>query len=97
VEIFERNIGNTFDYAEMAGLVAPRPFRVERGHRDQVAPDEWVAYEYAKVRLLSSGLGIPDHARIEFFDGPHTIHGVETFHFLHEKLHLREPMASSPQ
>ncbi|HEV3023103.1 MAG TPA: dienelactone hydrolase family protein, partial [Pirellulales bacterium] len=37
-EIFEFNLGNTFNYAEMAGLIAPRPFMVERGHRDGVAP-----------------------------------------------------------
>ncbi len=49
-EMFEFDLGNTFNYAEMAGLIAPRPFMVERGHRDGVAPDEWVAYEYAKVR-----------------------------------------------
>ena len=46
------DLGNTFNYAEMASLIAPRPFMVERGHHDGVAPDEWVAYEYAKVRWL---------------------------------------------
>jgi dienelactone hydrolase len=85
-EMFEWNLGNTFNYAEMAGLIAPRPFMVERGHHDGVAPDEWVAYEYAKVRGLYMDLKIPQRTEIEFFDGPHTIHGVGTFRFLHEKL-----------
>jgi dienelactone hydrolase len=85
-DMFEWNLGNTFNYAEMAGLIAPRPFMVERGHHDGVAPDEWVAYEYAKVRLLYSDLHIEDQTSIKFFDGPHTIHGVATFKFLHEKL-----------
>jgi hypothetical protein len=31
-------------------------------------------------------LGIPERARIEFFKGPHSIHGVETFRALHEWL-----------
>jgi dienelactone hydrolase len=88
-EMVEFDLGNTFNYAEMAGLIAPRPFMVERGHRDGVAPDEWVAYEYAKVRLLYADLRIPDRTRIEFFEGPHTIHGVGTFEFLHK--HLRWP------
>ena len=90
-EIFEFDLGNTFNYAEMAGLIAPRPFMVERGHRDGVGPDEWVAYEYAKVRLLYADLKIPERTTIEFFDGPHTIHGVGTFTFLHEKLNWPEP------
>src|SRR5205807_5637841 len=51
-EIFEFNLGNTYNYAEMAALIAPRPFMVERGHRDGVGPDTWVSYEYAKIRLL---------------------------------------------
>src|SRR6202034_2591263 len=49
-EIFEFDLGSTFNYAEMAALIAPRPFMVERGHFDGVAPDETVAYEFAKVR-----------------------------------------------
>jgi len=91
-EIFEFDLGNTFNYAEMAGLIAPRPFMVERGHRDGVAPDEWVAYEFAKVRLLYVDLKIADRATIEFFDGPHEIHGVGTFDFLHEHLKWPKPV-----
>ncbi|MCX6927962.1 MAG: hypothetical protein NT154_32845 [Verrucomicrobia bacterium] len=53
-EIFEFDLGSTFNYAEMAALIAPRPFMVERGHFDGVAPDETVAYEFAKVRNLYS-------------------------------------------
>jgi dienelactone hydrolase len=85
-EMFEWNVGNTFNYADMVGLIAPRPFMVERGHHDTVGIDPWVAYEYAKVRELYSALKIPDATTIEFFDGPHTIHGVGTYRFLREKL-----------
>ena len=85
-EMWEWDMGNTFNYAEMAGLIAPRPFMVERGHRDGVGVDEWVAYEYAAVRRMYADLKISDRTTIEFFDGPHTIHGVGTFKFLHEQL-----------
>lgn len=88
-EIFEWDLGNTFNYTEMAGLIAPRPFMVERGHRDGVAPDEWVAYEFAKTRLLYADLNIEDRVEIEFFEGPHTIHGQGTFAFLRK--HLGKP------
>lgn len=91
-EIFEWDLGSTFNYAEMAALIAPRPFMVERGHFDGVAPDETVAYEFAKVRhLYNAKLKLPpDHCQIEWFVGPHTIHGVGTFRFLHH--HLNWPM-----
>lgn len=81
-EIWEWNLGRTFNYAEMSALIAPRPFMVERGHRDGVGIDEWVNFEYAKVRQLYNQLGIGDRTEIEHFDGPHTIHGVGTFDFL---------------
>ena len=87
-EIFEFNLANTFNYAEMATLIAPRPFMVERGHFDGVAPDEMVAHEYAKVRFLyAAKLGIADRTEIEWFAGPHSINGVGAFEFLDK--HLR--------
>jgi dienelactone hydrolase len=90
-EIFEFDLGSTFNYAEMAALIAPRPFMVERGHFDGVAPDETVAYEFAKVRhLYQARLGIGDRCAIEWFVGPHTINGKGTFEFLRKHLHWRE-------
>jgi dienelactone hydrolase len=91
-EIFEWDLGSTFNYAEMAALIAPRPFMVERGHYDGVGPDERVAYEFAKVRhLYQAKLKIGDRATIEWFDGPHTINGKGTFAFLHKHLKWPEP------
>jgi dienelactone hydrolase len=89
-EMPEFNLGQTFNYAEMAALIAPRPFMVERGHNDGVAPDEWVAYEYAKIRRFYARLGIPERTEIEFFNGPHTINGKGTFAFLHKHLNWPE-------
>jgi hypothetical protein len=64
---------------------------VERGQQDTVSIDEWVAYEYAKVRRFYTNLGIPERTEIEFFNGPHSIHGVGTYHFLHRFLNWPEP------
>jgi hypothetical protein len=90
-EMPEFDLGNTFNYAEMAALIAPRPFMVERGHNDPVGLDEWVAYEYARVRRLYDQLGLPESTAIEFFNGPHTIHGVGTFEFLRQHLNWPPP------
>jgi len=88
-EMPEFNMGHTLVYAEMAALIAPRPFMVERGHDDPVGIDEWVAYEYAKVRRLYSKLKIPERTAIEFFAGGHEINGKGTFEFLQK--HLQWP------
>jgi dienelactone hydrolase len=89
-EMYEWDLGNTFNYAEMANLIAPRPFMVERGHNDGVGLDEWVAHEYAKVRRQYARLGIPRQTEIEFFSGGHEIHGQGTFAFLRRHLHWPE-------
>jgi hypothetical protein len=93
-EIFEWNLGGTFNYAEMAYLIAPRPFMVERGHYDGVGEDHWVGYEFARVRhMYQAKLKLKDTAEIEWFDGPHTINGVGTYRFLHKHLDWPEPQA----
>lgn len=89
-EIFEFGLGPRFNYAEMAMLIAPRPFMVERGHKDGVAPDDRVASEFAKVRAhYTVRLKQPELAELEWFDGPHTIHGKGTFDFLDKHLKMK--------
>src|SRR5260370_21232331 len=73
-EMPEFNLGGIASHAEMAMLMAPRPFMVERGHRDGVGVDEWVAYEFAKVLRFSDESGIGDPARIGFVQGTHLDH-----------------------
>jgi len=91
-EIFEWNLGSTFNYAEMATLICPRPFMVERGHFDGVEPDDRVAQEYAKVRFLyQAQLKIGDRAEIEYTIGPHAIHEKGSYEFLHKHLHWPAP------
>ncbi len=94
-EMPDFGLGISFNYAEMAYLIFPRPFMVERGHRDGVGLDEWVAYEYAKIRRLYNELGRGDKTEIEFFKGGHQINGQGTFEFLHH--HLKWPRRSSEQ
>jgi len=91
-EIFEWDMAHVANYAELSFLMTPRPFMVERGHDDGVGLDEWVAFEYAKVRRHYTKLGIGDRTEIEFFNGPHSINGQGTYDFLHR--HLKWPRRS---
>jgi dienelactone hydrolase len=87
-DMIEFDFANVTNYSDLANLMAPRPFMVERGHLDEVAPDEWVAYEYAKVRFFyDMKMKMPEKTAIEFFSGPHNINGQGTFEFL--RRHLR--------
>lgn len=85
-EMYEFDLGNTFNYGELSWLIFPRPFMVERGHDDGVSIDEWVACEYARTRRFYNKLGHGDKTCIEYFDGPHEIHGEGTFAFLRGQL-----------
>ncbi|MBL7699777.1 MAG: dienelactone hydrolase family protein [Chitinophagaceae bacterium] len=80
------NMGNTFSYAEMAYLIFPRPFMVERGHHDLIQPDAWVGYEFGKIRFFYDQFNLGDKAEIEYFNGGHSMRGEGTFRFLHKHL-----------
>ena len=84
-EMFDFNLARTFNYAEMAAMIAPRPFMVERGHNDGVGIDEWVAFEYSKVNRLYNKLNIPEKTRIEYFNGGHEINAKGTFEFIKQQ------------
>jgi dienelactone hydrolase len=89
-DMCEFDLGNTFNYAELAGLIAPRPFMVERGHDDGVGTDEMIAWEYAKVRYLyANRLKLPNRTAIEFLPGHHEIFLKGTLAFLEK--HLGKP------
>ena len=85
-EILEFNLAGIASHAEMAMMIAPRPFMVERGHRDGVGSDEWVGYEYAKVKRFYDEAGIGDRTEIAWFNGPHRIDGPATIAFLKKYL-----------
>lgn len=74
-DVLEWNLANVASHAELVMLAAPRPFLVERGHRDGVGRDEWVNYEFARVRRYYDEAGIGDRAQIAFFNGPHRVDG----------------------
>ncbi len=90
-EMFDFDLGMTFGYAEMAAMIAPRAFMVERGHDDGVGIDEWVAFEYAKVNRLYSKLKVPEMTTIEYFRGGHEIHATGTFDFIRRHFHWPPP------
>jgi hypothetical protein len=90
-DLYEFNFANVIDYAELACLMAPRPFMAEHGHADGGDPiktDEYIASQYVLVQHFYERLGIADRVAIEYFEGPHTINGKGTFEFLRKHLHL---------
>lgn len=74
------------EIAEMAYLIFPRPFMVERGRHDTVQPDEWVAFEFAKVSHFYDQFGLKDKTDIEFFNGGHASRNEGVIQFLHKHL-----------
>lgn len=88
-DMYEFNFANVVNYGELANLLAPRPFMVERGHYDGVSPDQTVAYEYAKVRWFYAYMAIPEKTQIEWLSGPHTVYGQGTFDFLRRHLNWK--------
>jgi dienelactone hydrolase len=93
-DMYEWDLASRFNYAEMAGLIAPRPFLIERGHFDGVGPDDWIGYEFGKVKRTYDLLGVGDKTDIAYFNRGHEIDGVATFAFLAK--HLDWPRGAKP-
>jgi hypothetical protein len=90
-EIFEFDLGNTFNYAEMAARICPRPFMAEQFPESDTAARRTLA-EFAKVRLLYESLGLADRVAVTTypsFQAQSTYKPRTTFDFLHR--HLRRP------
>lgn len=87
MDMFTYNVLNELGHAEMTTLHAPRPYMVENGLRDGVAPAQWVDEEFSRVAAVFAHLGAEEHARLTHFDGGHRIWGEETLLFLNK--HLR--------
>ena len=86
------NRGHTIEYAEMAyRLIFPRPFMVEHGRLDGIAPPEWVEYEYAKVSDYYERMGKGDLTEMDLHEGGHIINGVKSYPFLYKHLDWPEP------
>ena len=83
-------MGNTFSHAEMACLMIPRPFMVERGKQDSVGRDDVIIAEYEKVRRLYTQLGLGDKTEIEILDAGHGFLCEGSFKFLHKHLNWPE-------
>lgn len=82
------NRGHTMEYAEMANmLIFPRPFMVEHGKKDGIAPPGWVEHEYDKVRQYYRVHGMENKTDLDLHEGGHIINGEKTIPFLQKHLH----------
>lgn len=81
------NRGHTIGHAEMANLlIYPRPFMVEHGKKDGIAPSGWVEHEYEKVRRHYEEHGVGEKTDLDHHEGGHIINGVKTIPFLKKYL-----------
>ena len=87
-EIYEWNMANIASHAELAALgiqlhAKPIPILVERGHRDTVGTDEWVEYEFRRLKSYAPKQGM---AGLAFFDGEHRTDGAAAIPFLKQAI-----------
>ena len=70
-----------FNDADVVSLICPRPVFIEQGRQDRTAWWERSKVAFEQVKAIYDRLGIGDRAEYSLFDGPHEIHGVESFQF----------------
>ena len=76
------NCLNRFTHPELIAMMIPRPVAIEYGNRDGITTPEWTAYAWNQTKKIRDHLGQTDRIQLFEFDGPHEIHGIETFKFL---------------
>lgn len=81
-DMYSWNCLNHFTHPELIAMMYPRPVCVEFGRRDGITSPEWTAYAWKQTKALRDHLGQTERVVLTEFDGPHEIHGVETFDFL---------------
>jgi dienelactone hydrolase len=91
-EIFEFNLGSTFNYGDLAALICPRPFMAEQFLPNSAADS--ASAEFGRVRLLYEQLGIEERASLanyKAFESSSPYVDRETFEFLHQQLSMPRP------
>ncbi len=91
-DFYNWDVLNVFTHLELIASMWPRPVCVEWGVHDPVTPPDWHWQAWAQVESLIQSWNL-DHVRDVVFNGPHEIHGVETFEFL--DTFLRKPASAS--
>ncbi len=59
------------EMGDIAGLIAPRPFRVIAGEKDEIFPVAAVREQFGTVRKAYALAGVPEKCSLAVHDGPH--------------------------
>ena len=79
---FEPDFLTEFSDYDLASLICPRPVMIEHGQKDSSYYIETAREEFFPLKEIYERLGIGERCEWGEFDGPHEIHGVESFAFL---------------
>ena len=85
-EFYPRNLLQQFGDAELAWMIAPRPFLVENGDQDTAVHIDDARAEFERVKMVYKRLGLDGRAVFAGFHGEHRIDGVESYPFVEKWL-----------
>jgi dienelactone hydrolase len=81
-EYYLPDLLDRFGDAELAWMIAPRPLLIEAGTKDDSVNVHFAREEFQRVQAVYGRLDKSSLAVFAPFDGPHQIHGVDSFPFL---------------
>ncbi len=88
---FEPDFLTEFSDYDLASLICPRPVMIEHGQKDSSYYIETAREEFFPLKEIYERLGVGERCEWGEFDGPHEIHGVESFAFLDRWLNDGSP------
>lgn len=83
-DFYNWDVLDRFTHVELVAMMPPRAVCIEYGRRDGITTPEWTAYAWRQLQAVRDHLGLGNRVRLVEFDGPHEVHGVESFSFLDE-------------
>jgi len=81
-EYYLTDLLDRFGDAELAWMIAPRPLLIEAGTKDNSVNIDFAREEFKRVEAVYGRLGKSGLAVFAPFEGPHQIHGADSFPFL---------------
>src|SRR4029078_6416487 len=91
-DFYNWDILHRFTHPELIAMIAPRPVCVEFGEQDSITTPQWTPRAWQQVSAIRDHLGLADRIALAHFDGPHEIHGIQTFDFLDRFLRPERPV-----
>jgi hypothetical protein len=86
IDNYVPGILKSFEVADLAALIAPRPLFCESGSLDDIFPEDGARIAYEEAQRTYAAMSAKDRIALHIFDAGHVFDGSQAFPWIAEKL-----------